>query len=138
MVIDEHEFEKPGVPLIELFTVTLAKGYHVARVEKVITTEWLLLPNNVVVPNPWFDTIVTATWPLWVTILEDIAGSYYVNPNQIAPDFFVEIQDVATGAFAFGAYPGHPRWSTVADLNGDYFIDILDIAAIAFYFGWDP
>jgi hypothetical protein len=104
---------------------------------KVITTEFLLMQNNAVVPFPWVTTI-TVEWPLWVTIAEDIAGSYYLNPNLIAPDFFVEIQDVATGAFAFGAYPGHARWSAIADLNGDYFVDIQDIAAIAFYFGWDP
>jgi ABC-type transport system substrate-binding protein len=136
LIIDEHEFEKPGVPLIELFTVTLPKGFHVARVVKAITTEWLLLQDNAVVSNPWHGAELEVEWPVWITIPEDIAGSYYINPYLIAPDFFVEIQDVATAAFAFGAYPGHPRWSTIADLNGDYFIDIQDIASIAFFFGW--
>jgi len=43
---------------------------------------------------------------------------------------------VGLAAAAFGSYPGHERWNTVADLNGDYNIDILDVASIAKLFGW--
>jgi len=99
----------------------------------------------------------------WHTIKEDIAGSTWyddaqkyiipINPpppfpghypfgtypykSQLpSPDIKVDIKDVALAAKAFGSYPGHARWSTVADLNLDYKIDIKDIAAIAKKFGW--
>ncbi len=48
----------------------------------------------------------------------------------------MDIKDVALAAKGFGAYPGHERWSAVADTNGDYKIDIKDIAGIAKDFGW--
>jgi hypothetical protein len=79
---------------------------------------------------------INYTYTIWVTIPEDIAGSYHLHPNVIAPDFEVDIEDIATAAWAFGSYPGHRRWSPIADLIGDYFIDIQDIASIAFWFGW--
>jgi len=53
-----------------------------------------------------------------------------------SPDIKVDIKDVAIAAKAFGAYPGHIRWNTVADINGDYKIDIKDIASIAKKLGW--
>lgn len=132
-----HEFEKPCHPIIETFTVNLARGYHVAKVVKTITTEWLLLQNNKVVPFPWITTI-TVEWPIYVTIKEDIAGSYYINSKLLAPDCMVDmLSDIRTAAKAFGSYPGHERWNTVADINGDYSIDMLnDIRGIAKKFGW--
>jgi hypothetical protein len=83
----------------------------------------------------------------YVTIAEDIAGSNYYNDIGLTgytgkkdvlptPDMKVNIVDVATAAAAFGAYPGHARWSTIADLDANYNINIVDIARIAARFGW--
>jgi len=52
------------------------------------------------------------------------------------PDIKADIKDIAFAAKAFGAYPGHRRWSIVGDINGDYKIDIKDISALAKQFGW--
>ena len=130
-----HEFEKPGVPIVETFTVNLNAGYHVAKVTKVITTEWMLQQDNTVVAFPW-KTTITVEWPLWITIKEDIAGSTYINSRLTAPDFKVDMKDIGAAAKAFGSYPGHARWSTGADINGDYKVDMKDIGAIAKRFGW--
>ncbi|MCK4482537.1 hypothetical protein KAU55_04885, partial [Candidatus Bathyarchaeota archaeon] len=102
----------------------------------------------------------------WATITEDIAGTTWYDDvadrypstapylfgdystriamidahpykNQLpTPDGKVDIKDIALAAKAFGSYPGHDRWSTVADLNLDYQIDIRDIAKVAKQFGW--
>jgi len=98
----------------------------------------------------------------WHTLITDIAGStwydqvaLYIEP-ELGPeglyafdfaayphktqlptaDIKVDIKDVALAAKGFGAFPGHGRWSAVADINGDYKIDIKDIASIAKDFGW--
>jgi len=47
----------------------------------------------------------------------------------------VNIIDVATVAFSFGARPTSPNWNAAADLNNDGVVDILDVAFVAFYFG---
>jgi hypothetical protein len=85
---------------------------------------------------------------LWFTIKEDIAGSTYYDDlglpdypykNELpTPDEGVDmLNDIRRAAKAFGSYPGHERWDTVADINGDYSIDILnDIRSIAKKFGW--
>jgi len=88
------------------------------------------------------------TLVLWVTIPEDIVGSTFYDDigmpdypykNELpSPDIKVDIKDIAYAAWAFGSYPGHERWSIVADITGDYKIDIKDIAQIARKFGWTP
>jgi len=130
-----HEYEKPCHPIIEEFTVNLARGFHVAKVVKTITTEWMLQQDNTVVPFPWITTI-TVTWPIWVTIKEDITGSYYINPNLPAPDIKVDSRDVSEAQNAFGSIPGDERWSPIADINQDYEIDMIDIDRIANFYGW--
>jgi len=79
---------------------------------------------------------INYTFTFWVTIKEDIVGSYWLNPQLLAPDCRVNIIDIATVARAFGSYPGHPRWSPYADITCDYIIDIRDVATIAIKFGW--
>jgi len=83
---------------------------------------------------------------LWFTIKEDITGrtlyddigwpGYPYKSELPSPDIKVDIKDIAIAAKAFGTYPGHSKWNTVADINADYKIDIKDIAAIAKKFGW--
>jgi len=83
---------------------------------------------------------------IWVTIPEDIGGTTwydkagyasYPYKNQLpAPDIKVDLTDVLSAALAFGSFPGHSAWNTVADLNGDHKIDLSDYLAIAINFGW--
>jgi ABC-type transport system substrate-binding protein len=93
----------------------------------------------------------------WSTIKEDIAGSTWYDQaawEQVygtvlhpytgyayktalpTPDFKVDMKDIRMAAKSFGSYPGHSRWSPVADINGDYKVDMKDIRAIAKLFGW--
>jgi ABC-type transport system substrate-binding protein len=82
----------------------------------------------------------------YFTIPEDIAGSTYYDdignatyPYKYAlpsPDIKVDIQDLARASAAFGSYPGHSKWNTLADITGDYKIDIQDLARISAKFGW--
>lgn len=84
--------------------------------------------------------------PMWVTVKEDITGStwyddlnyssYPYKSGLLSPDFKVDVKDVAAASKAFGSYPGHSKWSAIADINNDYKIDVKDIAAIAKKFGW--
>lgn len=83
---------------------------------------------------------------LYITIKEDITGSTYYDDigmptypfkSQLpSPDIKVDMKDVAAASRAFGTFPGHARWNTVADINGDYKIDMKDIAGISKKFGW--
>ena len=82
----------------------------------------------------------------WITRKEDIGAStlhddiglptYPYKRVLPTPDFKIDIRDVAAASKAFGTYPGHAYWNTVADINGDYKVDIKDIAAISKKFGW--
>jgi ABC-type transport system substrate-binding protein len=82
----------------------------------------------------------------YTTITEDIVGStlyddmnftaYPYKSELPSPDIKDDMKDVREAAKAFGSYPGHERWSTVADITGDYKIDMKDIRAIAKKFGW--
>jgi hypothetical protein len=50
-------------------------------------------------------------------------------------DGIVNILDVIQAALAFGSYPGHPHWNSLADLNQDNVVNILDIIILASNFG---
>ena len=47
----------------------------------------------------------------------------------------VNIIDVATVAFSFGATPTSPNWNAAADLDNNGVVNIIDVAVDAFYFG---
>ena len=47
----------------------------------------------------------------------------------------VDMKDVGAAALAFGSYPEHARWNSLADLNKDNKVDMVDIALIARNFG---
>ena len=68
--------------------------------------------------NEFVDCIVM------VTILGDING-----------DKKVEMKDIGTSAKAFGSYPGHERWNSIADINNDKKVDMKDIGIVAKEFG---
>lgn len=83
----------------------------------------------------WLNTTKYA-WATIPSMPADITGSYHVDPQLPAPDFQVDIKDIAESAKSFGAYPGHVKWSPIGDINNDYKIDIRDIALLAKKFGW--
>jgi len=55
--------------------------------------------------------------------------------GDLTRDGKVDIKDLAVAAKAFGSYPGHPAWNSIADVNGDSKVDIRDIAMIAKNYG---
>jgi ABC-type transport system substrate-binding protein len=62
---------------------------------------------------------------IWGTIKEDLNL-----------DFFVNAKDTFIIGWAYGSYPGHPRWIPNADLNGDYIVNYLDLRQVCRWFGW--
>jgi hypothetical protein len=128
------EYEKPCIPIVETFTVNLTKCFHNATLVKDITTQWFLTPDNSLVLNPYMGPI-KVWWPIWVTIREDITGSYYINTQLLAPDCKVDLKDVFLAGKSFGAVPGDNKYNSVADINHDYKIDLKDYFAIAKKFG---
>ena len=50
-------------------------------------------------------------------------------------DKSINILDLASVAFSFGATPTSANWNAAADINNDGHVDILDLAFDAFYFG---
>jgi ABC-type transport system substrate-binding protein len=158
MTVDlELDLAKDAVPLAGPYTATL----FVPRLGKNSTTFTVVGPNA----GKW-QANVTATYLPWIrpsdwdfgsmfyfTIKEDIAGStwyddikftsepyngasYPYKNELVTPDIKVDIKDVARASGAFGSYPGHAKWNTVADITGDYKIDIKDLARISSKFGW--
>ena len=47
----------------------------------------------------------------------------------------VDMLDISIAAYAFGSYPGHPRWNPLADVNHDNYVDMVDLSLIARHFG---
>jgi len=129
-----HEYEKPCHPIVETFTVNLTKCFHNVTLAKYLTTQWYLTLDNTLVPYP-YDPWINVTWPIWVTIKEDIVGSYYINTQLLAPDCKVDLKDVFAAGKAFGSGPGDFKWNPYADINGDYKIDLKDYFAICKKFG---
>ena len=58
----------------------------------------------------------------------------YKSPD-LNNDGVVNIVDVATVAFSFGATPTSSNWNAAADLDNNGVVNILDVALDAFYFG---
>ena len=60
------------------------------------------------------------------------AGTLFGDINS---DFMIDMRDIGIAAWAFGAYPTHPRWNSEADVNYDGRVDMKDIISIAKHFG---
>jgi len=130
-----REILKPCHPVIEIFNVELTKCKHTLTVSKHMLSDHMLVPNNDLIHEPFYCNTYTWTWPIWITIPEDITGSYYVNTQLLAPDCKVDLKDVFLAGKAFGSVPGDFKWNAVADINHDYKIDLKDYFAIAKKFG---
>jgi ABC-type transport system substrate-binding protein len=141
---DIHVKEHIDIPPSTVFNVTLWYQRDGVVPPTMIDQFTIVVPGHILTPC----THITIIDPVYyITIDEDVAGSTYYDDIEMpdypfkdqlpSPDKKVNLIDVALAAAAFGAYPGHERWSTIADLNLDYKIDILDIATIAAQFGWE-
>jgi hypothetical protein len=136
-----HEYEKPCIPIVEEISLPLDKCKHTIKVVKVITTRWWLCKDNAYQPIDYTTIGANANFemiyelPVWITIPEDITGSYYINTQLPAPDCKVDLKDVFAAGKAFGSIPGDAKWNTVADINHDYKTDLKDYFAIAKKFG---
>jgi subtilisin family serine protease len=83
------------------------------------------------------------TLDLWPTGRDNDTGWGLVNAwlsNQrpigdINNDLRVSGDDVALAQYAFGSYPGHPRWDPRADMNINNRVDGTDVAWICRHFG---
>jgi hypothetical protein len=136
VVATEHEYLQPCIPVYEYFTFPLDKCKHTITVSKHTVTQYLLsCINGRYVVNPEYCHTRTFTWPVWITIPEDITGSYYINTQLLAPDCKVDLKDVFAAGKAFGSVPGDFKWNAVADINRDYKIDLKDYFGIAKKFG---
>ena len=62
---------------------------------------------------------------------------YWSNPipGDINKDMKVDANDLISAAKAFGSYPGHPRWNSLADINHDDKVNVKDIVSIGRNFG---
>jgi hypothetical protein len=70
--------------------------------------------------------------------ITDNVNECYIRINimgDVNSDDKVDMKDVAVLAKAFGSFPGHKRWCSIADINGDNKIDIFDIALACRNFG---
>ena len=49
----------------------------------------------------------------------EVSDGYFCNfnPYDINNDGVVDMLDISIAAYAFGSYPGHPRWNPLADVN---------------------
>jgi hypothetical protein len=108
----------------ETLAQTFAKCTHTVKVAVKITSA-----------GAWQNAWCNDTQNIWVTIPEDITGTYYVNTQLAAPDCKVDLKDVFAAGKAFGSVPGDAKWNTNADLNHDYKIDLKDYFAICKKFG---
>jgi hypothetical protein len=93
---------------------SLPKGYHEAKIAFKITS-----------PTEMADTWINATWPIYVTLREDINL-----------DFFVNAKDAVALGKAFGSRPGDPSWNPACDINSDGFVNAKDAVLLGAKFGW--
>jgi len=67
-----------------------------------------------------------------------LVNGRYIIPMKIGDlnfDDKVDILDLAEAGKAYGSYPGHRRWNSLADVVRDEVINILDIVTVARNFG---
>ena len=127
-----------GTIVIATQTVTIAAG--TTQTENITLSltkclHFVKLTVTILSAGPWQSLITEITDPIWITIPEDITGTYYVNTQLLAPDCKVDLKDVFAAGKAFGSVPGDFKWNGVADVNRDFRIDLMDYFAISRRFG---
>jgi len=111
------------------------------------THQWCLngAPVSGATMNSWnFTPIAIGTYSVYLRVTdafnvtaqsETARTSCETIIGDVNLDGKVDMKDVAFAAMAFGSYPGHPRWNSIADQNEDGKIDMRDIALVAKNFG---
>jgi len=61
--------------------------------------------------------------------------SFRCNDVDLDHNGIINIIDIAIVAKAYGSYPGHPKWNTIADLDKNGVVNITDVAIVAKEFG---
>ncbi len=128
--------------------LVLSPGWYYVKVDLHIDscryfdgTTWITVPPAA---NPFYCTKITYKEFMIVTLRVDFGGLLFkpcppATPKyERIPDLIVDIEDIYTAALAYGAMPGHERWSPAADINVDFIVDIEDIYSIALAYGWTP
>jgi len=138
----------PYVPDVEPFNYNFSIGLHTIKAQFVITGPGTFTLNGYTYTNPWIGHTITDPAYTYTTIPEDIGantyyddigwGNYSTSLKAMFPtsDFVVDGGDLAQAAYAFGSYPGHPRWDSTTDVNHDFVSDGADLAQIATMIGW--
>lgn len=136
----------------EIFNLDLTVCHHRIKVYvHIVGPEFITVSKaggTISVLNPFVCQTIEYMYDFWMTIKEDIGGSTFYDAigfpdypykNQlICPDCQVDGRDRGIAQKAFGSYPGHPRWSSPADINGDYKSDGRDQGLIMKKYGWPP
>jgi PKD repeat protein len=68
-----------------------------------------------------------------IEVLNATVKSYDINGDGV-----IDGGDLIIVAFAYGSYPGHPKWNPIADINHDNVVDGSDMLPVARHFGEDP
>lgn len=69
------------------------------------------------------------------------SGVYTIYPTHIGDfnyDGKVNMMDIGRVAWAFGSWPGHPRWDPICDIDNNDKINMMDVGVTARGFGWTP
>jgi ABC-type transport system substrate-binding protein len=114
-------------PAYEYYALNLTKCMHTVKVAFHVESPSML---DDIHPNPWLCQWINVTLPVWITYSADICGATYQGAVT-APDCKVDLKDLAMCAAAYGSYPDHQRWDSLADINQDYVVDIIDYNIIA-------
>ena len=65
--------------------------------------------------------------------LRDLTVRTY--PVDVNHDGKIDVKDIVIVAHAFGSYPEHPRWNSMADIDHNDAVDVIDIAFTCTFFG---
>jgi hypothetical protein len=121
------------------FTSTVSGGYSP------YSYQWYLNGNPVAgaTSNTWtFTPTSSGIYYVYLKVTDNVGNvenTHCFNVTVVGPDINgdgkVDMDDINAVLGAFGSYPGHPRWSPLADVNLDGKVDLGDIVLIARMFG---
>jgi ABC-type transport system substrate-binding protein len=140
------EAERCNVIQIPLNIGALPGGYYYIRVDLKVTSlayfdgsTWVTVSPT---DNPFNGFTTTYKEFIVVTLRTDIGGLFWKPCDEPAyqpiADIKVDMMDVYAAAYAYGSYPGHPRWNPSCDVNNDLKVDMLDYYRICAAYGWIP
>jgi hypothetical protein len=131
-----------GIPLYsctphpETVSKPLTRGRHNITVAVHVVGPPHMTYEGVQQDNPWVCQWINVTLWVWVTIVEDIVSTeaywlpIFKNAGIQHPDGMIGLVDIYACAQALDSYPGHPKWNSLADVNGDYRVNMTDVNLI--------